>query len=176
MLRNSTPATGAGFGAIPKFKKGDLVTAYWDEQRGWLVPIYFPHQDRPETEFVSVTSQQVVELDETAEDLNIVEATSGINRLVGPGRRLFSRPTESGRVDVRREGNTIRATTEGVGSFRLLLSPDLFDFSEPIVVVANDSVVFEGRVELSLETLLKWAARDNDRTMLYGAELEIRLD
>jgi hypothetical protein len=34
--------------------------------------------------------------------------------------------------------------------------------------------VFDGRVEPSLATLLKWAARDNDRTMLFAAELHIK--
>ena len=36
-------------------------------------------------------------------------------------------------------------------------------------------LVFEGRVERNLQTLMKWAARDNDRTMLYGAELKVKL-
>jgi hypothetical protein len=30
-------------------------------------------------------------------------------------------------------------------------------------------------VSPSVKTLLTWAARDNDRAMLYGAELHIRL-
>jgi hypothetical protein len=30
-------------------------------------------------------------------------------------------------------------------------------------------------VRESLETLMKWAARDNDRTILYGAELKVTL-
>jgi hypothetical protein len=33
--------------------------------------------------------------------------------------------------------------------------------------------VFDGRVERSVQTLVKWAARDNDRTMLFGAELRV---
>jgi hypothetical protein len=33
--------------------------------------------------------------------------------------------------------------------------------------------VFSGSVKTDLQTLLKWAARDNDRTTLYGAELHI---
>jgi hypothetical protein len=82
----------------------------------------------------------------------------------------------SGRVDLERDGNTIRATTRGVGAFTLLLSPDVFDFDRPIVVVADGVTAFEGRVRKDLETLLTWAARDNDRTMLYGAALPIVLD
>jgi hypothetical protein len=67
----------------------------------------------------------------------------------------------------------IDARTRGVGAFTLLLSPDVFDFSQPVKVVVNGNVAFEGQVERSLATLLKWAARDNDRTMLFGAELHI---
>jgi hypothetical protein len=65
--------------------------------------------------------------------------------------------------------------TRGVAGFTLLLSPDKFDFDQPIKVVANGKTVFDGRVEKSLKTLMKWAARDNDRTMLYAAELKIKL-
>ena len=74
-----------------------------------------------------------------------------------------------------RTGNTVQATTRGVTRFTLLLSPDTFDFNQPVKVVANGLEVFNGPVKRSVETLLKWAERDNDRTMLYGAEINIRL-
>lgn len=89
---------------------------------------------------------------------------------------LFASPKPSGRVDLVRDGNTVRATTRGVGAFTLLLSPDVFDFAKPISVVADGRTVFTGVVKPSLETLMTWAARDNDRTMLYGAALPIVLD
>ena len=73
-------------------------------------------------------------------------------------------------MDLERTGNTVVATTMGVKAFTLLLSPDAFPISaNQSAVVANGREVFNGRVERSLQTLLKWAARDNDRTMLYGA-------
>ena len=109
-------------------------------------------------------------------DMNIADDTGGISRFVPPGQRIFRRTMDSGRVDVRRDSNTIRVTARGVDSFRLLLSTEAFDFNEPIVVIVNDTEVFEETVDRNLETLLRWAARDNDRTMLYGAEIEIRLD
>lgn len=86
---------------------------------------------------------------------------------------LFPAPRASGRVDLTREGNTVRATTRGVAAFTLLLSPDVFDFSRPITVVVNGTRAFEGLVPKSVETLVTWAAKDNDRTMLYGAALPI---
>jgi len=58
----------------------------------------------------------------------------------------------------------------------LLLSPDQFDFGKPVKVIANGKTVFDGKVEKNVRTLLKYAAADNDRTMLFGAELHIKLD
>jgi len=78
-------------------------------------------------------------------------------------------------VDLVRSGNTVRATTKGVTAFTLLLSPDKFDFGQPVIVTANGHEVFHARVQPSVDTLLKWAARDNDRTMLYIAEVKIKL-
>jgi hypothetical protein len=88
-------------------------------------------------------------------------------------RQIFATGLPTGRVDLVREGNTVRASARGVGAFTLLLSPDVFDFSRPITVVADGKTVFDGTVQKSVETLLRWAARDNDRTMLYGAELKV---
>ena len=92
-----------------------------------------------------------------------------------PPRDLFDRSAPSGRVDLQRDGNTVTATTRGVGAFTLLLSPEQFDFNQPVKVIANGRTVFNGRVKKDLKTLLKYAASDNDRTMLFGAALHIDL-
>jgi len=76
-------------------------------------------------------------------------------------------------VDLVREGNNIQAISDAVGAFRLLLSPEVIDFSKPVTVTVNNVVRFQGMLEPSLETLLNWAARDNDRQMLYASELRI---
>ncbi len=99
-----------------------------------------------------------------------------VNRFTpGDGRELalFRRSRPSGRVDVVRKGNSFEAETRGVTTFTLLLSPDVVNFSSPVSVVVNGRRVFEGRVEKSASTLQAWAARDNDRTMLYGADLKV---
>jgi dienelactone hydrolase len=88
---------------------------------------------------------------------------------------MFAHARPSGRVDAVREGNTVTATTRMVESFTLLLSPDVFDFSKPIKVIADGRTVFDGRVTKSVATLMKWAARDNDRTLLFGAEVTVKL-
>ena len=91
----------------------------------------------------------------------------------GPERKLYSRSRPSGRVDVVRRGNTFDARTRGVARFTLLLSPDVVDFATPVVVKVNGHTAHDGPVSKDVAALLKWAARDNDRTMLYGAELAI---
>jgi hypothetical protein len=92
-----------------------------------------------------------------------------------PAAPIFPRRQPSGRVDLVRRGNVVEASTAGVRAFTLLLSPSVFDFRRPIRVVANGRTAFEGLVEPSVPTMLKWAARDNDRTMVFGAELRIDL-
>jgi hypothetical protein len=98
-----------------------------------------------------------------------------VNLFGQAGNRLFDNLDPSGRVDIVRSGNTVKATTRGVAEMTLLLSPDAFDFGKPVRVEANGRVAFEGPVSRSLETLIKWAARDNDRTMLFGAELHVKV-
>jgi poly(3-hydroxybutyrate) depolymerase len=93
-----------------------------------------------------------------------------------PPKAMFARGGVSGRVDLTRAGNVVTATTRGVAAFTLLLSPDQFDFGKPVKVVANGRTVFDGRVEKNVRTLLKYAASDNDRTMLFGAEIHVKLD
>ena len=92
---------------------------------------------------------------------------------VGAEQRFFARTKPSGRVDVVRRGNTIEAKTRGVQGFTLLLSPDVFDFSEPIQLTVNGRSPQARTVSKGVGVLLKWAARDNDRTMLFGAEWKI---
>jgi hypothetical protein len=112
--------------------------------------------------------------DKDLPDANAVHRTE--TKLIGETHgRMFDELDTAGRVDLVRTGNMVQATTKGVTAFTLLLSPDVFDFSKPIQVVANGREEFNARVERSVKTLLKWAAQDNDRTMLYAAELNIKL-
>jgi hypothetical protein len=96
-------------------------------------------------------------------------------QVVDPPHPMFDRGVPSGRVDIKREGNTVTAKTFGVTAFTLLLSPDQFDFNQPITVSVNGHPAPGSKVQSSVRTLMKWAAADNDRTMLFGAELRINL-
>ena len=91
------------------------------------------------------------------------------------GRLMFPADGPSGRVDLVRKGNRVEASTRGVGSFTLLLSPDQFDLTRPITIVVNGRAGAEQVVKSDTATLLRWAARDHDRTMLFGAEVTVEV-
>jgi len=95
--------------------------------------------------------------------------------IVDPPHPMFDRGVPSGRVDIARNGNTVTAKTSGVSAFTLLLSPDQFDLNQPVTVVVNGRSAAGSKVATSVRTLMTWAAADNDRTMLFGAELTITL-
>jgi hypothetical protein len=86
---------------------------------------------------------------------------------------FFPHERRSGRVDVERTGNVFTAQTRGIRQFTLLLSRDALDFTQPIVVTVNGQERFRGVVKEDIDVLEKWADRDEDRTMLYGAEMKI---
>lgn len=88
---------------------------------------------------------------------------------------LFEHRRPSGRVDVERDGNTFTAATRGVRTFTLLLSPEAIDFAAPVTVTVNGRPAFHGTVVPDVAVLLEWAARDADRTRLYGAKLTIQV-
>lgn len=112
-----------------------------------------------------------LESDHSVDKSNILPRIYGKN--VPRTRPPKARPWR--RVELERIGNRIRATTIGVRSFRLLFSPNEFDFSQPIAIEVNSQVVFDAKVEPDLDTLFEWAIRDNDRQMLFAAELVVQV-
>ena len=102
---------------------------------------------------------------------------------IGPGAsdasfeadNVFEHRRPSGRVDITCTGNSFAATSRGVRQFTLLVSPDVVDFTKPVNVTVNGKTAFEGTLQRDVAVLLKWAARDADRTRLYAAELKIQV-
>jgi len=115
-----------------------------------------------------------VQSESTRTGANVIESDSNGSRSASRDE-IFPRRKRSGRVDLDRKGNIVNASTMGVRSFTLLLSPDEVDFSAPIKVVTNGHAAFDGQVTRSVSTLLKWAVHDHDRTMLFGAEIKIQV-
>jgi len=105
--------------------------------------------------------------DQALEDVNAFSPVPNVER------DLFDREKPSGRVDVIRIGNRFDVRTRGVQTFTLLISPDVVDFGKAVMVSVNGKPVHDGLVKKDIAALTRWAARDDDRTMLYGAELHL---
>lgn len=86
----------------------------------------------------------------------------------------LERSRTPGWISAERHGNTFLVYSVNVEEFSLLLHPEEVDFSQNIIVVENDVVVFDAKVSQSIDTLFKWAER-RDKTQLFTAELSINL-
>lgn len=80
-----------------------------------------------------------------------------------------------GLVRVTRDGNIINVNTVSVDAFTLLLSPEEIDFSRPVAIYINNSLRRSERLQQDPGTLLKWAATDQDKSMLFTVELNLRV-
>lgn len=100
-----------------------------------------------------------------------------VNTITWDGKEYaaFRRDSASGIIEAKQTGNTIEMKTKNVREFTLLLSPGQFDFSRPLKVFTNGLLSYEGMPEKNTSTVLNWNERDNDRTMLFAAELKIRV-
>ena len=86
---------------------------------------------------------------------------------------LFPRNKPFGQIEVKKIGNEVQVKVQDVKRYTLLISPDHFDLSKPIVVYTNNTLSFEGIIPKDIKTLLKYNAIDNDRTMLFASEITI---
>jgi hypothetical protein len=164
------------------YPDADHNTSWWPDEKTRYMTFVAEHARVPHPQSISWTVDRIDRdnrfrwllidqlgarpSDVTLQDVNTFE-------IQGRRMQLFSRRRPFGRVDVTRTGNTFDAKTRGVARFTLLLSPDVVDFDQPVVVNVNGKPAFSGRVQRDIGALLRWAARDNDRTMLYAAELKV---
>jgi hypothetical protein len=163
-------------------------TSWWPVERAKFEAFVAAHPRQPHPARISWETERVDRynrfrwlvidrLGARPSDVGGAMALEDVNRVVIEGReyQLFERNGRSGRVDITRTGNRFEAKTRGVQQFTLLLSPEAIDFGTPVTVTVNGRTAFEGAVTEDVATLLEWAARDNDRTMLYGAEIRINV-
>ncbi len=161
-------------------------TSWWPAERANFERFVRTHPRQPNPDRLSWETERadrynriswlvIDRLGTASSDVALEDANRFAPPAGGPEQPMFARTKPSGRVDVTRSGNSITARTHGVTQFTLLLSPDVIDFSAPIMVIVNDRTVFHDRVRKDAAALLKWAARDNDRTMLFGAELTLQV-
>ena len=155
-------------------KPGGHNTSWWPEEEDNIERFIDAHPRDPHPEHVFWATERtdrynrahwvvIDQLGPIAGD----EARSGLATLTANG--------EGGGGEAERDGNTVTLDAYHVRRLTLLISPDVFDLERPIRLIANGEVVFDEMVSPSVETLRKWAAGDDDRTMLYAAEVTIEL-
>lgn len=77
------------------------------------------------------------------------------------------------RVGARIEGNTVAVRTERVARYTLLLNHELVDLTQPVLVLTNGIVSFEGRVDTDAAVLLRDARTTRDPSRPVLAEVAI---
>lgn len=161
--------------------EGEHNTEWWPEWRDDFEAFVASHPRNPHPAMISWKS-----IDDTNNRSHwlVIEKLDPSKRSVIPLFEVGVDPAngsqviemvEAGRVDVVRQGNNIQVISDGVSAFRLLLSPEVIDFTQALTITVNNDIKFQGMLEPSVETLLDWAAKDNDRKMLYTAEILIEL-
>jgi len=156
-------------------KPGGHDTRWWPEEEENIERFIAAHPRTPHPERIRWATERTdrynrahwVVIDElgptsgdaASEDLGVLTADAG-----------------AGVVDATRAGNTVTVRAYQVRGLTLLISPDAFDLASPIRVVVNGETVHEALAEPDVGTLTKWAAIDEDRTMLYAAEIGVELE
>jgi predicted esterase len=155
-------------------KPGGHSTRWWPEEAANIERFIAAHPRSPHPERVFWATERADAYNRAhwlvIDELGPVAGDSG-----AAGLADLTAPGDDGVVRAVRAGNTVTLEAYGVRQLTLLVSPEVFDLGSPIRVIANGEVVFDAVVPEDVATLQKWAARDEDRTMLYAAELTIEL-
>lgn len=85
----------------------------------------------------------------------------------------YRREKPAGLITVEVHGNTVDVKVRNVAKYTLLVSSEMFDLREPILVLTNGKEAYGSEAKRDLVFMLEQAARDNDRTTVYCAKIEI---
>ena len=157
--------------------------SWWPEERPRFAAFLSAHVRKAHPERVSWETERtdrynrfrwlVIErLGARPSDVPLADVNT-VGRSGGRTVSLYDRDRPSGRADARRQGNAFEIETRGVQQLTLLLSPDALDLTRAVRVTVNGRIVHDRIVTQDAATLLEWAARDRDRTMLYTAALRV---
>ncbi len=72
------------------------------------------------------------------------------------------------------EKQTIQITSEHVSQVTVRLRDDLVDLDQPITVMMNGKVVFEGKMERNIKTISKTLSERHDTGLMYDAEITVK--
>jgi hypothetical protein len=85
-------------------------------------------------------------------------------------------PVRGARLVVEREGQTVRIVeASGVDQLRIRLDDTMLDLDQPVRVVREDEVLFEGLVSRTREVLERTLAERGDPRGMWPAEVVVEL-
>lgn len=86
---------------------------------------------------------------------------------------LYPRLKPTGLIRVHAEGNRVEVQVRGVARYSLFLNSQQFDFTKPLQVTTNGTQSFKAVPATDVGFMLRQAAADDDRTMVYRGIVQI---
>ena len=78
-------------------------------------------------------------------------------------------------VIANRDGQTFDVQSQDVDKITLRFNDSMIDFDQPIKITSGEKVLFEGKVERSLECIKKTLSERGDRNSIYSSEVTVAL-
>ena len=76
-------------------------------------------------------------------------------------------------VIANRDGQTFDIQSQDVDKITLRFNDSMIDFDQPIKITSGESVLFEGKVNRSLECIKKTLSERGDRNSIYSCEVTV---
>ncbi len=98
-------------------------------------------------------------------------------RFPGPTKYdLFTRGKPSGRIEGYFSANQFHFRTSQVGAFTLYIHPDMVQLNQNVVVEVNGEKLFDKKVEVSPEFILRNFLKNRDRELIYVNKITIGVE
>ncbi len=81
----------------------------------------------------------------------------------------------SGAVRAVRMGNRFELSTSRIKKLSLYLHPEMINFDQPVVIVANGKTIYEGKVQQDIKFMVKQVAQNRDRRLIWRAKIDLDL-
>ena len=88
---------------------------------------------------------------------------------------LFVRKQKSGQIKADFIANTFHIETSRIKSFSIYIHPAMVQLSQPVVIIVNGKEVYNKKVEMNKDFLLKNYNQHKDKALLYVDKIDIEL-
>lgn len=88
---------------------------------------------------------------------------------------LFVRKQKSGQIKANFIANTFYVETSRVKSFSIYIHPAMVQLQQAVVIIVNGKEVYNKKVEMNLDFLLKNYNKYHDKVLLYIDKIDIEL-